>query len=121
METLPQLRVVVLRFNNFNGTMMLVAPKTEHPFPKLQVLDISRNPFSGSLPEAFFNNFQGMIDAEENKTVDGTDWFKKLTELRFILKGLDQSLQRLLVTLCWIPLQQLTYHPIGFMGVFHIS
>ncbi|XP_047944506.1 receptor-like protein Cf-9 homolog [Salvia hispanica] len=60
MEAFPQLRVLVLMSNKLNSTM-LEASKTEHPFPKLQVLDISRNAFVGYLPDRYFKNCEVSI------------------------------------------------------------
>ncbi|XP_047954625.1 receptor-like protein Cf-9 homolog [Salvia hispanica] len=97
MERFPQLRVLILRSNKLNGTM-LEASKTEHPFPKLQVLDIARNDFVGSLPDRYFKNFGGMIDAKENLTRDEKDALQEFIDLSFTLKGLDQTLRTLLDT-----------------------
>ncbi|XP_047952649.1 receptor like protein 22-like [Salvia hispanica] len=101
METLPQLRVLVLRSNKFNGTMSVFS-KTEQPFPKLQALDVSYNAFVGSLPDRYFKNFRGMIDAKGNQTNDGARLksanLRGFIDLRLTLKGLDQSLIQLLTT-----------------------
>lgn len=43
MGGLPRLRVLILRSNNFHGMMMM--SRAELPFPKLHVLDVSRNAF----------------------------------------------------------------------------
>ncbi|XP_042016455.1 receptor-like protein 9DC3 [Salvia splendens] len=82
---------------------MLVASNIEQPFPKLQVLDVSHNAFVGSLPERYFKNFRGMMDAKEHQT-DGEYLFQNFIELRLTLKGLDQLLQRLLNTFTTIDL-----------------
>ncbi|XP_042013298.1 receptor-like protein Cf-9 homolog [Salvia splendens] len=103
METFPQLRVLILKSNKLNGTM-LEPSKTEHPFPKLQVLDISRNVFVGSLPDRYIKNFEGMIDAKDNLTRVGKDELQTFLDLRVILKGLDQGLSRLLDTFTMIDL-----------------
>ncbi|XP_047966056.1 receptor-like protein 36 [Salvia hispanica] len=89
METLPQLRVLVLRSNKLSGTM-LVASKIEHPFPKLQVLDIARNAFDGSLP----------IDI--SRILE--DKLQTYFDLSVTLKGLDQTFNKLLDTLTTIDL-----------------
>ncbi|XP_047944213.1 receptor-like protein Cf-9 homolog [Salvia hispanica] len=101
METFPQLRVLILRSNKLNGTM-LEASKIEHPFPKLQVLDITRNVFVGSLPDRYFKNFGGMIDAKDNLTRVQKDVLQRFFDLSVTLKGLDQTLWRLLDTLTTI-------------------
>ncbi|XP_042013360.1 receptor-like protein 36 isoform X2 [Salvia splendens] len=100
METLPQLRVLVLRSNKFNGAMSLAASysNTERSFPKLQVLDISHNAFVGILPDRYINNFRGMIDAKENQTDDEAKRYLFYLELKLTLKGVVQLLERLLDT-----------------------
>ncbi|XP_042065433.1 receptor-like protein 9DC3 [Salvia splendens] len=103
METLPQLRILVLRSNKLGGTF-LVYSNTNKPFPKLQVLDVSQNAFVGSLPDRYFKNFRAMIDVKENQTNDGANSFLKTIELKLTLKGLDQLLQRLLDTFTTIDL-----------------
>ncbi|XP_047944087.1 receptor-like protein Cf-9 homolog [Salvia hispanica] len=103
METLPQLRILILRSNKFDGTM-LVDSNTQQPFQKLQVLDVSQNAFVGSLPNRYFKNFRGMIDAKENQTDSEAYWFLRLIELKITVKGLEQLLERLLTTFTTIDL-----------------
>ncbi|XP_042011953.1 receptor-like protein Cf-9 homolog [Salvia splendens] len=99
MEKLPHLRILVLRSNKFNGKMLVDSnSNTEQLFPKLQVLDVSNNAFVGSLPDRYISKFRGMVDAEKNQTDDESYMFLTLIELRLTLKGLDQSLKRLLNT-----------------------
>ncbi|XP_057789104.1 receptor-like protein 9DC3 [Salvia miltiorrhiza] len=59
-------------------------------FPKLQVLDISRNAFGGSLPQRYFKNFKAMMGVKENQTE--TDNYEDLNfvaymEMTITLKG----------------------------------
>lgn len=102
METLPQLRVLVLRSNRFNG-IVLPSSMDKLPFPELQVLDISWNSFTGSLPVGYLNNFIAMIDApKENGTYN---WFSYYEEpMVFVLKGVEVSLVRILTTFITIDL-----------------
>ncbi|XP_042012449.1 receptor-like protein 9DC3 [Salvia splendens] len=105
METLPQLRLLVLRSNKFNGTMSVDSnSNTEQPFPKLQVLDVSQNAFVGPLPDRYIKNFRGMIDAKENQTDDRANLFLSYIDLKLTLKGLDQLLLQLLDTFTTIDL-----------------
>ncbi|XP_047944479.1 receptor like protein 22-like [Salvia hispanica] len=97
METLPKLRVLVLKSNNFNGTMS-VPSKTEQPFPKLQVLDVSYSAFVGSLPDRYFKNFRGMIDAKEYMSDDEAHLLLRFMEMKITVKGLEQLFGRLLTT-----------------------
>ncbi|XP_057789537.1 putative receptor like protein 25 [Salvia miltiorrhiza] len=92
MEALPELRVLVLKSNKFDGNMSL-ASRSNLPFPKLQVLDISENEFVGSLPQKYFKNFRA---TKENQTDGDIDYFSNYVEMRITLKGLDQLLKRLL-------------------------
>ncbi|KAH6787265.1 hypothetical protein C2S52_006817 [Perilla frutescens var. hirtella] len=104
METLVQLRVLVLRSNKFNGTMLL-DPKTNVPFRKLQVLDISQNEFTGSLPNRYLINFRAMINAKENIT--GINWFRKYEDsIVFILKGSELPVERILTTFITIDMSE---------------
>ncbi|XP_042012454.1 receptor-like protein Cf-9 homolog [Salvia splendens] len=97
METLPLLRIYILRLNKFDGAI-LGSSNTENPFPKLQVLDVSHNVFVGSLPDRYFKHFRGMIDSKENYTDDEENLFVESISLILTLKGLDQLLERLLTT-----------------------
>ncbi|XP_057789525.1 receptor-like protein 54 [Salvia miltiorrhiza] len=95
MEALPELRVLVLKSNKFDGNMSLPS-RSNLPFPKLQVLDISENEFVGSLPQRYFKSFRAMMDVKENQIYRGYDDFGGYLEMRITLKGLDQLLTRLL-------------------------
>ncbi|XP_057797885.1 receptor-like protein 9DC3 [Salvia miltiorrhiza] len=95
MEALPELRVLVLKSNKFDGSMSL-ASRSNLPFPKLQVLDISENEFVGSLPQKYFKNFRATMDVKENQTDGDFDYFPYFLEMTITLKGLDQLLKRLL-------------------------
>ncbi|XP_057797873.1 putative receptor like protein 25 [Salvia miltiorrhiza] len=106
MEALPELRVLVLKSNKFDGNMSL-ASRSDLPFQKLQVLDISDNEFVGSLPQTYFKNFRAMMDVKENKTgliTSDDDTFLGFVEMTVTLKGLDQLLKRLLKTFTTIDL-----------------
>ncbi|XP_057785005.1 receptor-like protein 19 [Salvia miltiorrhiza] len=107
MEGLPDLKVLVLKSNKFDGNMSLPS-RSNLPFQKLQVLDISDNEFVGSLPQTYFKNFRGMMDVKENKTdlITSSDdaSFLRYVEMRITLKGLDLLLKRLLKTFTTIDL-----------------
>ncbi|XP_057798001.1 putative receptor like protein 25 [Salvia miltiorrhiza] len=107
MEGLPKLRVLILKSNKFDGNMSLPS-RSNLPFQKLQVLDISDNEFVGSLPQTYFKNFRAMMDVKENKTdlITSSDDFDFLryVEMRITLKGLDLLLKRLLKTFTTIDL-----------------
>ncbi|KAK6144665.1 hypothetical protein DH2020_021485 [Rehmannia glutinosa] len=111
IETLPELRVLVLRSNRFNGTISLSLPsktnKLPSLFPKLQVFDISQNAFSGSLPSTYLESFRGMINAKENRTEKSRNWFSYYEEtMVFVLKGLELPVDRILTMFTTIDLSE---------------
>ncbi|XP_028101962.1 receptor-like protein 33 [Camellia sinensis] len=61
LETLTELQVLVLRFNKFHGHIGTSKTKDKHPFPKLRIIDISCNEFTGLkesyLGMSFFDTF----------------------------------------------------------------
>ncbi|KAF8394890.1 hypothetical protein HHK36_018828 [Tetracentron sinense] len=63
LGSLPQLRVLVLRSNRFHGS--IIHPGTNCTFPMLQILDLSSNDFTGSLPSQCFLSWKGMITSED--------------------------------------------------------
>ena len=65
LETLPELQVLILRSNRFHGHIS--GSNFQFPFPKLRIMDLSRNDFSGSLPEMYLKNFKAMMNVTEDK------------------------------------------------------
>jgi Leucine-rich repeat (LRR) protein len=65
LETLPELRVLVLRSNNFHG--IIGNPKTKISFPNLRIIDLSHNEFHGLLPTNFFKHIKAMMNMNANK------------------------------------------------------
>ncbi|KAL0845304.1 hypothetical protein Bca101_018550 [Brassica carinata] len=61
LNSLQELRVLVLRSNAFHG------PVHQASFPNLQIIDISHNHFSGILPSDYFVNLRKMSSLEVNK------------------------------------------------------
>jgi Leucine-rich repeat (LRR) protein len=59
LQTLPYLNVLVLRDNKLYGPIANI--KIKHPFRNLIIFDISGNNFSGSLPKAYFKNYEAMM------------------------------------------------------------
>ncbi|KAL7250970.1 hypothetical protein ACSBR1_012902 [Camellia fascicularis] len=57
LETLIELQVLVLRFNRFHGHIGTSKTKDKHPFPKLRIIDISCNEFTGLLPTNYIKQF----------------------------------------------------------------
>ncbi|XP_058111845.1 receptor-like protein 7 [Magnolia sinica] len=67
LEALSQLRVLVLRSNQFHGT--IGHPLTNHPFPLLQIFDLSFNSFEGNLPSNMFKSWKAMMDEDKSQTL----------------------------------------------------
>ncbi|XP_057543551.1 receptor-like protein 9DC3 [Amaranthus tricolor] len=67
LDSIPELQVLSLRFNSFHGPLMS-SLEVDNPFPKLRILDLSNNNFSGKLPVQFLKNLRAMM----NKSMDST-------------------------------------------------
>ncbi|XP_062081178.1 receptor like protein 22-like [Humulus lupulus] len=61
LESLLNLQVLILRSNRFQGP--IGNPKVRHPFQNLRIMDLSGNEFTGHLPQKYFKNFVGMMNA----------------------------------------------------------
>ncbi|KAL7249125.1 hypothetical protein ACSBR1_011318 [Camellia fascicularis] len=66
LETLTELQVLVLRFNWFHGHIGTSKTKAKHPFPKLRIIDISCNEFTGLLPTNYIKQFGAMMNVDEH-------------------------------------------------------
>ncbi|KAL3323066.1 hypothetical protein AABB24_040261 [Solanum stoloniferum] len=66
LRTLLELQVLILKSNKFHGPISTC--QTKFCFPKLRILDLSRNEFSGLLPAKIFGNFKAMIKLEGEDT-----------------------------------------------------
>ncbi|KAL9346177.1 hypothetical protein Peur_061030 [Populus x canadensis] len=64
LETLPKLKVVILRSNKLHGS--LKGPTVKDSFSKLQIFDLSNNSLSGPLPTEYFNNFKAMMSIDQD-------------------------------------------------------
>nr|XP_023883383.1 receptor-like protein 12 [Quercus suber] len=58
LQSLPELRILVLRANGFHGPIW--DPHTGFGFSKLHVIDLSHNNFSGRLPSEYFRTWNAM-------------------------------------------------------------
>ncbi|KAF8016987.1 hypothetical protein BT93_H2248 [Corymbia citriodora subsp. variegata] len=64
---LPNLKVLILRSNNFKAFVNI--PKGGLIFPELRILDLSNNNFSGPLPTNLIMNLKGMIQLVKILTI----------------------------------------------------
>ncbi|ESR61037.1 hypothetical protein CICLE_v10018209mg [Citrus x clementina] len=65
LGTLPELEVLILKFNNFHGE--IEEPQTGFEFPKLRIIDLSHNRFTGNLPSKHFHCWNAMKDIRASK------------------------------------------------------
>ncbi|KAL7190213.1 hypothetical protein ACSBR2_022489 [Camellia fascicularis] len=59
--------VLVLRFNRFHGHIGTFKTKEKHPFPKLRIIDISYNEFTGLFPTNYIKQFEAMMNVDERE------------------------------------------------------
>ncbi|XP_044464771.1 receptor-like protein 6 [Mangifera indica] len=64
LQSLPELQVFILHSNKFYGSVWGCF-EMKHCFPKLRVLDLSKNKFGGPLPAWYFKNLQAMKEVAE--------------------------------------------------------
>ena len=99
LGSLPHLKLLMLRSNKFHG-QILESPETNHEFPKLRILDLSYNRFTGKLPLNSFRNWNDLeldnehhltyIHVETSFSVGTYHWFKIYDySMKITNKGLD--------------------------------
>ncbi|XP_031284778.1 receptor-like protein 19 [Pistacia vera] len=104
LATLPELQVLILRSNRFHGP--IGNPKTRVLFPKLRILDLSHNQFTGFLPTRYFENFN-MMRWDNHKdyleymgvTIEGENFINNSVQYYSIIltvKGVDREIDRIL-------------------------
>ncbi|XP_021605334.1 receptor-like protein 33 [Manihot esculenta] len=86
LGTLPELRVLVLRSNKFNGAIGR-PEKAQIDFPKLHIIDLSCNSFTGKLPSQQFQNCVAMkvLGAEKLAYLQSNSSFTRKGSLTFEL------------------------------------
>ncbi|KDP31685.1 hypothetical protein JCGZ_15010 [Jatropha curcas] len=96
LATLPDLQVFVLRSNRFHG--LIGYPEGNiSPFPKLRIIDISYNEFSGHLPTKYFSSLQSMKKADKvNKKANYMGEIYYQDSVVLTLKGIDLPIERIL-------------------------
>jgi hypothetical protein len=70
LGALSRLKVLVLRSNLFQGAIK--SPEINNTFPKLHIIDLSQNSFSGNLPTEYFRHWNAMkvVGANELKYME---------------------------------------------------
>ncbi|KAJ4728603.1 Receptor-like protein [Melia azedarach] len=67
LGNLPELEVLILKSNKFYG--IIKEPKDGFEFPKLHIIDLSHNRFTGNLPSKYFQNWNAMKNTNARKLV----------------------------------------------------
>ncbi|XP_062081203.1 receptor-like protein 36 [Humulus lupulus] len=102
LESLPNLQVLILRSNRFQGP--IGNPKVRHPFHNLRIMDLSGNEFTDHLPQKYFKNFVGMMNA----TSDYLRYMEYPTLIRYYesssltIKGYYPELEKIQTMLIFI-------------------
>ncbi|CDY10049.1 BnaC08g44020D [Brassica napus] len=101
LKDLPNLKVMVLRSNMFHGP--IYSPQHPLSFPHLQIVDISRNKFTGRLPHDYFVNWSTTlisIPQEETELYymgEGT-MYDYYPSMYLRNKGINMELEKILDT-----------------------
>ncbi|KAL7189642.1 hypothetical protein ACSBR1_039313 [Camellia fascicularis] len=115
LESLPELQVLILQSNSFHGPINTSRIKV--PFPKLRIIDLSHNEFTGLLPVTYFRNFKAMRHVDKNKTTlkyMGEYYYQDSVKL--VIKGLNVEL-----SIFYPSSQQLTSQTINSKERFQMS
>ncbi|XP_031272562.1 receptor-like protein Cf-9 [Pistacia vera] len=85
LETLPNLKVLILQSNRLRGAIK--EPETAYAFPELQIIDLSHNRFTGSLPSKYFESWDAM------KVVNGSSltYMQALKTSGSLYTGIDET------------------------------
>ncbi|XP_028107352.1 receptor-like protein 18 [Camellia sinensis] len=97
LGTLLELQVLVLRFNRFHGHTDTFKTKSKLHFPKLRIIDISYNEFTGLLPANYISRFEAMMNVDEHELklkYMGDMYYKDYVVM--ILKGHEIEYSRIL-------------------------
>ncbi|TYH82055.1 hypothetical protein ES332_D02G030700v1 [Gossypium tomentosum] len=110
LEKLPSLKVVILRANRFYGTITKF--NTERGFPKLRILDIASNNFSGDLSIEFLQSLKAMMQLtnEDKAKLDyiGENYYQD--SVTIFNKGIELFYEKILTTLTCVDLSNNSFH-----------
>ncbi|KAK8308038.1 hypothetical protein V6Z12_D02G028700 [Gossypium hirsutum] len=110
LEKLPSLKVLVLRANRFYGTISKI--DTERGFPKLRILDIGSNNFSGDLSIEFLQSLKAMatMTNDEKAKLDyiGENYYQD--SVTIVNKGIEMFYQKVLAILTCLDLSNNSFH-----------
>ncbi|XP_057784520.1 receptor-like protein 7 [Salvia miltiorrhiza] len=111
LEKLPNLRVLVLRNNNLNGQIRL--PRRNFSLPKLGIIDLSSNQFTGDLPGELLGSLDEMlmnreIKSANLKTIGQYEYYQD--SVTIMSKGNEMVLVRILTIFVSLDLSNNRFH-----------
>ncbi|TYI91880.1 hypothetical protein E1A91_D02G026600v1 [Gossypium mustelinum] len=110
LEKLPSLKVLVLRENRFYGTISKI--DTERGFPKLRILDVASNNFSGDLSIEFLQSLKAMANMtnDEKAKLDyiGESYYQD--SVTIVNRGIEMFYQKVLTILTCLDLSNNSFH-----------
>ncbi|KAE8714528.1 Detected protein of unknown function [Hibiscus syriacus] len=116
LEKLPSLKVLILRGNRFYGSVTKF--DTKRGFPKLRILDIASNNFSGDLSIDFLQSLKAMMRMtnDEKAKLDYIGWQNRIARLYYqdsvtiVNKGVEMFYQKVLTILTCLDLSDNSFH-----------
>ncbi|TYI91921.1 hypothetical protein E1A91_D02G029200v1 [Gossypium mustelinum] len=110
LEKLPSLKVLILRANRFYGT--ITEFNTERGFPKLRILDIGSNKFSGDLSVEFLQSLKAMMqitnEDKAKRVYIGDDYYQD--SVTIVNRGIEMFYQKVLTILTCLDLSNNSFH-----------
>ncbi|KAH6773035.1 hypothetical protein C2S52_004112 [Perilla frutescens var. hirtella] len=111
LEKLPNLKVLVLRNNNLYGEIQL--PRRNFSLPKLGIIDLSSNQFTGDLPREFLGSLDEMlmnrdIKSANLKTIEQYEYYQDLVTI--MSKGDEMTLVRILTIFVSLDVSNNRFH-----------
>ncbi|KAI3769479.1 hypothetical protein L6452_00582 [Arctium lappa] len=102
---LSELQVLILKSNKFHGAIR-VPRKTNSMFPKLRIIDLSYNSFSGDLPHQYFQEWSAMKEMESDAAYmqaridiwqDNYGWIGNYSySMKLINKGVNMEYEKII-------------------------
>uniref|UniRef100_A0A7N2LAZ2 non-specific serine/threonine protein kinase n=1 Tax=Quercus lobata TaxID=97700 RepID=A0A7N2LAZ2_QUELO len=95
LESLPELKILVLRANGFYGPIW--DPCKNFGLSKLHVIDLSNNNFSGKLLSEYFQNWSAILDKNSSQSGymgDDSNYYKD--SMTIVNKGVELKFEKIL-------------------------
>ncbi|XP_058111857.1 receptor-like protein 35 [Magnolia sinica] len=113
LGALSQLRVLVLRSNQFHGT--IGHPLTNHHFLLLQIFDLSFNSFEGNLPSNMFKSWKAMMEEDKSQSLVLGKMINRSSiyyqnKVSVVSKGLMMEVVKILTAFTVVDLSENKFH-----------